>query len=97
MSDTEVAAFVETLFAPADPVADWRALRLHLLIVVAEVAAVKTPGQVVPKLGEVVVLARRALGGRGGCAVRGHVRAWRTLFTKEGLSGVRVFTLIFGH
>lgn len=96
VSDTEVIGPVEALFTPTDPVAcDW-ALLLHLLVLIAKVVAVQTSGQVVPQLGEVVVFARRALGGRGCCAVRGHVRAGWTLGTDEGLPGGRVLALIGG-
>lgn len=73
VSDTEVIAPVEALFAPTDPVADRSALLLHLLVLRAEVVAVQTPWQVVPQLREVVVSAQRALSGRGGGAIHGHV------------------------
>ena len=95
--DTKVVAQVKALFAPTDPVAVSRALPLHLLVREAEVAAVQTPGQVVPQLGEVVLFARLTLCGRAGCAVRGHVRAGWTHGTGEGLSGDRVLALIGGN
>lgn len=66
------------------------------MVLIAKVVAVQTPGQVVPQLGEVVFFARRALGGRGGCTVRGHVRAGWTLGTSEGLPGGRVLAVIGG-
>ena len=93
MSHAEVVFLVEALPAPTHPVGGRRALRLHLLVLGAEVVAVDTPGQVVPQLGELVGSAGRAGGGRGGGAVRGHVRAGRTLVTDEGLPGARVQVL----
>lgn len=94
MSETEVSGPVEAILTPTDPIAGGRALLLHLLVLLAEVAAVQTPGQVVPQLGELVLPAWHALGRRGGCAVRGHVRSWRTFGTEESCSGGRVLVLI---
>lgn len=85
---------VEALLAPADPVAGGRALLLHLLALIADVVAVEAPGQVVPQLGEMVLPARRAFGGRAGRAVRGHVLAGGTHIADEGLAGVRVPALV---
>lgn len=90
MSYAEFIGRVEALLAPADPVAGGRTLLLHLLVLVADVVAVEAPGQVVPQLGEVVLLARRALGGRAGRAVRGHVLAGGTHGADEVFAGVRV-------
>lgn len=95
MPEAKVRRRVEALLAPTDPVAGGRALRLHLLVLIAEVA-VQTPGQVVPQLGEEILPAWHTLGRRGGCAVRGHVHAWRTFVTEECLSSGRILVLIGG-
>lgn len=96
VSDTEVIGPVEALFTTTDPVARGWAPLLLLLVLIAKVVAVQTPGQVVPQFGEVVVFARLAQGARVGCAVRGHVRAGRTLFTMESCPSGRVLALIGG-
>lgn len=98
MPEAKVRRREEAPLTPTDPVAGGRALRLHLLVpcVIAEVAAVQTPGQVVPQLGEVILPAWHTLGGRGGCAVRGHVHAWRTFVTEECLPSGRILVLIGG-
>lgn len=96
MPEAKVSGRVEALLTPTDPVAGGRALLLHLLVLIAEVAAVQTPGQVVPQLGEVVLPAWHTLGRRGGCAVRGHVHAWRTFGTLECLPSGRILVLIGG-
>lgn len=96
MSEAEVRGPIEALLTPTDPVAGCRALRLHLLVLIAEVAAVQTPGQVVPQPSEVVLPARHAHGRRGSRAVRGHVFAWRTLGTGEVFPGRRVLVIIGG-
>lgn len=93
---TVVIVPVKAVFAPTHSVADWWALFLHLLVFSAQGAAVQTPGQVVPQLGEVVFSARCALGARGGGAARGHVRAWWTHVAGEDLSCDVVFILICG-
>lgn len=90
VSYAEFIGRVEALLAPTDPVAGGRALLLHLLVLIADVVAVEAPGQVVPQLGEVVLRARRALGGRAGRAVRGHVLAGGTHVADEGFAGGRV-------
>lgn len=97
VSNTEVTGPVEAFFAPTDPVVSRWAFRFHFLAVSAEVVAVQTPGQVVPQLREVVTSARRTLGGRGGGAVRGHVRPWWTFVTSEGYSCHRVPVLKGGN
>lgn len=94
---TEIVVPVKALFALTDSFADCWALFHHLLVFRAEGAAVQTPGQVVPQLGVVVSSARRALGGRSGGAVRGHVRTWRTHVAGEDLSGDPVRVLICGN
>lgn len=96
MYEAEVRGPIEALLTPTDPVAGGRALRLHLLVLIAEVVAVQTPGQVVPQPSEVVLSARHALGRRGSRAVRGHVRAWRTFGTGEGYPGRRVLVIKSG-
>lgn len=93
MSHAEARGHEEALFAPTDPVIGRSALRLHLLVLSAEVVAVQTLGQVVPQLGVVLVSARRAHGGRGARAVRGHMRTGWTLVTDEGFPGDRVSVL----
>lgn len=96
MSDTEVVGPVEAVHTPAHPVGRRRALPLHHLVFSADVAAVQTPGQVVPELGEVLLLARLTSGGRGCRAVRGHVRAGRTLVAGERCPCDRVLALVGG-
>lgn len=96
MSDTEVVGPVEAVHTPAHPVGCHCALPLHHLVVNAEVAAIQTPGQVVPELGEVFGLAPLTSGRRGCRAVRGHVRAGRTLIADEGCPCERVAALIGG-
>lgn len=96
MPEAKVRRREEALLAPADPVAGGRALSLHLLVLGAEVAAVQTPGQVVPQLGEVILPAWHTLGRRGGCAVSGHVHAWRTFVTEECLPRGRILVLVGG-
>lgn len=92
--EAEVRGPVEAILTPADAVAGGRALFLHLLVLIAEVVAVQTPGQVVPQLGEVVLPAWRALGRRGGCAVRDHVLPRRTFGAEEACSRGRVLVLV---
>lgn len=96
MPEAKVRRGEEALLTATDPVAGGRALRLHLLVLIAEVAAVQTPGQVVPQLGELILPAWHTLGRCGGCAVRGHVHAWRTLLTEECLPSERILVLIGG-
>lgn len=96
MPEAKVRRREEALLAPTDPVACGRTLSLHLLVLIAEVAAVQTPGQVVPQLGEVILPAWHTLGRRGGCAVRGHVHAWRTFVTEECPPSGRILVLIRG-
>lgn len=97
VSHAEVIHHVESHFATADPVADGRALGLHLLVLCADVAAVQTPGQVVPQLGEVVASAGRAFCGRGGGAVSGQVSARRAPVAREGSACKRVLVIIGGN
>lgn len=94
MSAAQVVGGVEARLAATHAVVPGRALQLHLLVVVADVAAVDAPGQVVPQLGVLLFRARHALGAPVGRAVRGHVRARRAHFTGEGSSGERVPTLV---
>lgn len=94
MTEAEAIGPIEAILTPTDPIAGGRALLLHLLVLMAETAAVQTPGQVVPQLGELVFPAWHALGWRGRCAVRGHVLSWRTFGTEESFSGGRVLVLI---
>lgn len=96
VTEAEASGPIEAVLATTDSIAGGRALLLHLLVVIAEVAAVQTPGQVVPQLSELVLPAWHALGRCGGCAVRGHVRPWRTFGTEESFSGGRVLVLIGG-
>lgn len=96
VSDAEVIRHVEALIAPTDSVGDRGALRLHLLVLCAERAAVQTLGQVVPQIGVVLLSTRPALCGRGGGAVRHHVFARWTLGTKEDTSGGWVHVFIHG-
>lgn len=97
MSHTEVVGPVKAFFATTDPVFHRRALCFHFLVISAEVVTIETPGQVVVQLGEVLVLARQALGLRGGGAVRSHVSARWTLLTGEDFSAVRVLVLKRGN
>lgn len=96
VSHAEVIGRVVALLAPTDPVVGGRALLLHLLVLIADVVAVEAPGQVVPQLREVVIPARRALGGRAGRAVRGHVLAGGTHVADEGFAGERVLAHVGG-
>lgn len=97
VSATEVGGPVKAFFAPADPVAVRRAFLLHFLVLGAEVVAVQTPGQVVPQLRVMVTPALRALGGLGGGAVRGHVRARGTLGAGEVFPRERICVLKGGN
>lgn len=90
---TGVPCQVGAVFATTDPIGCHCALRLHLLVLGAEVAAVETLGQVVPQLGEVVPSAGRAHGGRGGGAVVGYVGPGGTLVTDEDVPGEGVLIL----
>ena len=96
VSHTEATVHVEALFAPTDSVADRCALFLYLLVPYAEVVAVQTLWQVVPKLGEVVFSALQTLGGLGVGAVRGHVCAWWALVAVVDFPSELVLMLIRG-
>lgn len=95
--DTEVISRVKTFFAPTDPVGCRGALCFHLQVTCAKVAAVQTPGQVVPQIGEVAIFARLTLCGCGGSAMSRHERARWTLGTFEDLSGYRVSVVKGGN
>jgi len=84
------------IFAPTDPVVFGGALRLHLQVLSADVAAVQTSRQVVPQLGVVLTSAGHALCGRGCGAVSFHMSSRRTLITSESFIGKRVVALIRG-
>lgn len=92
----EVLVPVEALLAATLPVADRGALALHLLVAGAEVVAEQTPGQVVPQLRIVVLLARLALCLRAGRTVRFPVCARRTLVAEQHLPGHWVLVLVGG-
>lgn len=94
MSEAEASRPIEAILTATDPIAGGRALLLHFLVLIAEVAAVQTPGQVVPQFSELVLPAWHALGRHGGCAVRDHVLSWRTFGTEESFSSGRVLVLV---
>lgn len=94
VSAAQVIGWVEARLASTDEVVRGRALLLHLLVLVADVVAVDTPGQVVPQLGVLLCRARHALGGSVGRAVCCHVRARGAHFTGEDSSGEQVPALV---